>query len=298
MRDDSGYVGLGERSTSKARELAARLPTGRLPARWRRPSGIAVGVAGVIVYNWWVAAALQGRLLTSPDELFSDLEASGRPDATLLQHLDLAAGLIMVVAFLLRGPQGPDGRRREWPWMVAFAASGAVGGQFSYACPEGLSASCRAAEWRLALPHHHYVHVLAGIAEFVTLTVAVYLAWQRTRVRERPTTRVVRWTGRTLVVAYPLLGLAYLTDRMGAFVEPIFFVTFSAVVLVELFEPDRPARATADDQDPARAVRSTAALGDAEGAMPRAGSSATGSSATGSEGAAVMHDVRRRTSCG
>ena len=51
--------------------------------------------------------------------------------------------------------------------LVAFAVSGAVGGQFSYACPEGLSASCRAAEWRLALPHHHYVHVLAGIAEFV-----------------------------------------------------------------------------------------------------------------------------------
>ena len=69
--------------------------------------------------------------------------------------------------------------------------------------------------------------MLAGIVEFATATVAVYLAWQRTRPVERPTTRIVRWTGRTLVAAYPLLGYAYLTDRMGAFVEPIFFICFS-----------------------------------------------------------------------
>ena len=83
------------------------------------------------------------------------------------------------------------------------------------------------------------MHVLAGIAEFATATTAVYLAWQRTRPVERPTSRAVRWTGRTLVVAYPLLGFAYLTDRLGAFVEPVFFLCFSVMVLVELVEPDR-----------------------------------------------------------
>jgi Protein of unknown function (DUF998) len=197
-----------------------------------------VGVVWLAVYNWWIPVAFDRHLMTSPDELFSDLEASGRPDATLLQHLDLAAGIVLIAALLLRGSIGRTGRRSEWPWLVAFAVAGAVGGQFSYACPEGLSASCRAAEWRLALPHHHYVHVLAGIAEFIFGTVAVYLAWQRTRSQETPVTRTVRWTGRVMVVAYPVLGLAYLTDRFGAFVEPIFFTCFSAIVLAELFETD------------------------------------------------------------
>ena len=194
----------------------------------RRP--IAIGRGGIVLYNWWVAVVLHTHLLTTPDELFSDLEAVGRPDASLLQHLDLSAGIVLVAALLLRGRRGPFGPRAEWPWLVAFAASGAVGGHFAYVCPEGISAACRSAEWRLALPAHHYVHVLAGIVEFATATVAVYLAWQRTRPVERPTTRAIRWTGRTLVAAYPLLALAYLTDRLGAFVEPVFFVCFSVMV--------------------------------------------------------------------
>ena len=211
------------------------------PVAWRRPAAIGLGVVGLALYNWWIPVAISGRLLTTPNELFSDLEATGRPDATLLQHLDLAAGIVLVAALVLRGSQGRDGRRSEWPWLVAFAVSGAVGGQFSYACPEGLSASCRAAEWRLALPHHHYVHVLAGIAEFVFGTVAVYVAWQRTRPTESAVTRTVRWTGRVLVFAYPFLAIAYITDRFGAFMEPVFFTCFSVMVAVELLEADRRA---------------------------------------------------------
>jgi len=143
----------------------------------------------------------------------------------------------------VRGPVAGGLRRSEWPWLLAFALSGAIGGQFSYACPEGLSASCRAAEWRLALPHHHYVHVVAGIAEFVFGTVAVYLAWQRTRPKESVVTRTVRWNSRLLVLAYPVLGFAYLTDHFGAFVEPIFFTCFSVMIVVELLESDRGAPA-------------------------------------------------------
>lgn len=207
---------------------------------WRRPTGMAVGAVGLGLYNWWAVVAVHSHLLSSPDELFSDLEAVGRPDAAMLQRLDLVAGLVLITALLARGGRGPDGPRVEWPWLVAFAASGAVGGHFAYACPEGLSASCRATEWRLALPPHHYVHVAAGIAEFATATMAVYLAWQRTRPVERPTTLAIRWTGRALVVAYPLLGYAYLTDRLGALVEPVFFLCFSVMVLVELVETDHP----------------------------------------------------------
>lgn len=210
----------------------------RPPAPWRRPVAIGVGVLGLAFYNWWIPVALSGRLLTNPDELFSDLEASGRPDAGLLQHLDLAAGIVLLIALLVRGPVVRGLRRSEWPWLLAFAVSGAVGGQFSYSCPEGLSASCRAAEWRLALPHHHYVHVAAGIAEFLFGTVAIYLAWQRTRPKASTVTRTVRWNARTLVLAYPVLAFAYLTDRFGAFVEPVFFTCFTVMVVVELLESE------------------------------------------------------------
>ena len=37
-----------------------------------------------------------------------------------------------------------------------------------------------------------------------------------------------------IAVGYPILGLVYLTDRLGAFVEPVFFVAFSAMVLTEI----------------------------------------------------------------
>jgi len=227
----------------------------RAVAPWRRPVAVAVGVVGIALYNWWIPVAFDRHLMTSPNELFSDLEATGRPDATLLQHLDLAAGIVLLAALLLRGSVGRTGRRAEWPWLLAFTVAGAVGGQFSYACPEGLSASCRAAEWRLALPHHHYVHVAAGIAEFVFGTVAVYLAWQRTRSQESPVTRAVRWTGRTMVIAYPLLGVAYLTDRFGAFVEPIFFTCFSVMVLTELVETVRTTHVSRRLTTPAGLVR-------------------------------------------
>ncbi|MEO9181248.1 MAG: hypothetical protein ABI298_06325, partial [Acidimicrobiales bacterium] len=115
-----------------------------------------LGLAGIVLYNWWVYVLVGTTILTSTDEFFSDLESTGRPDATLFQHLDLAAGIVMVVAFLLRGPWGPRGKRGEWRWLVFFAIAGAVGGHYSYACPEGLSTACRTAEWHLRLPLHHY----------------------------------------------------------------------------------------------------------------------------------------------
>ncbi len=243
MRHDQAFPRMTGPDHPEVTPGPVEAPVQPVVARWRRPLGVTLGVVWIALYNWWVPVAFDRRLMTSPDEFFSDLEATGRPDATLLQHLDLAAGIVLVVALLVRGPIGRTGRRSEWSWLLAMAVAGAVGGQYAYACPEGLSASCRAAEWRLALPPHHYVHVVAGIAEFTFGTMAVYRAWQRTRPRESGVTRAVRWTGRVLVFAYPVLGIAYLTDRFGAFVEPIFFTCFSVMVAVELLESarvDRP----------------------------------------------------------
>ena len=198
-----------------------------------------LGLLGIVLYNWWVYVVVATNLLSSTNAFFSDLEATGRRDASLFQHCDLAAGIVMLVALLLRGPWGPKGKRREWPWLLLFALAGTAGGHFSYACPEGLSAACRSAEWHLRLPLHHYLHVISGIIEFAMMTTAVYFAWKRTREEKTLVATGVRWTWRAMLVGYPLLAIAYLTDRFGSFVEPIFFIAFSAMIFIELFEPRR-----------------------------------------------------------
>ncbi len=196
-----------------------------------------LGVAGVVLYNWWVVVPFVPGLMPSVNGFFSDLEATGRPHATLMSDADLSAGVLLVAALLLRGSMARTGVRREWKWMVAFAVAGAVGGRYPYACAEGLSATCRQLEWHLELPLHHYVHVVSGIAEFATLTVAALIATRRTRHDGTREGRAYSAVVVTLLAGYPLLALVYLTDRLGTLVEPIFFVAFSAMVLTELFEP-------------------------------------------------------------
>jgi hypothetical protein len=200
------------------------------------------GVAGVLAYNWWALVPFVPGLMPSVNGFFSDLEASGRPHAALMSDADLMGGTLILVALLLRGSAAGTGARPEWKWMVGFALAGAVGGRYPYACAEGLSASCRRLEWHLQLPLHHYVHVLSGIAEFATVTVAVVLAMRRTRGDGTLEARIYSGLVKLLVIGYPLLGLVYLTDRLGTLIEPVFFLAFSLMVLTELFEPSaRPA---------------------------------------------------------
>lgn len=79
--------------------------------------------------------------------------------------------------------------------------------------------------------------MVSGIAEFATLTVAAVLAARRTRGQSTTPARLY-WGIRTaLLVGYPFLAIAYLGDRLGALVEPYFFVVFSVMVLAEVFEP-------------------------------------------------------------
>jgi hypothetical protein len=197
----------------------------------------ALVIGGVIAYNWWVVVPFVPGLMPSVNGFFSDLEVAGRPHAALMSDADMMAGVLLTAALLLRGAQAQGGPRREWKWMVAFAIAGGIGGRFPYACSEGLSAACRQMEWHLQLPVHHYIHVVAGIAEFATLTTAAVIAMLRTRKSGAPVARLYSWVVKVLVVAYPFLGVAYITDRLGTFIEPVFFVAFSMMVAVEVFEP-------------------------------------------------------------
>ena len=207
-----------------------------------------VGLVGIVLYNWWVYVVVATNLLTSTNAFFSDFEASGRPDATLLQHFDLAAGIVVFIALLIRGPWGPRGKRVEWRWLLLYAVAGALGGHFAYSCPEGLSSACRSAEWHLKLPLHHYLHVISGVIEFAAMTTAVFFAWKRTRDNHGWISRSIKGIAIVLLIGYPLLAVAYLTDRIGTYVEPIFFVCFSVMVAIELLEPRR--RVTRVDEIP------------------------------------------------
>ena len=139
-----------------------------------------VGVIGLVLYNWWLGALVHGGIVSSPDALFSDLEASGGRYAVVFSRLDIAAGVVLLVALALRGRWGVTGLRPEWWLLLVFAAAGAVGGFFPYSCPEGVNAVCRTAEWEFQLPWRQYVHVAAGIVEFAAATLAIVLARRRT----------------------------------------------------------------------------------------------------------------------
>ncbi len=180
----------------------------------------ALVIGGVVAYNWWVVVPFVPGLMPSVNGFFSDLEVAGRPYAALMSDADMLAGVLLTAALLLRGAHAQGGPRQEWKWMVAFAIAGGIGGRFPYACSEGLSAACRQMEWHLQLPVHHYVHVVSGIAEFATLTTAAVIAMRRTQTGWRARSPAVRLGGEALLVGYPLLGMVYLTDRLGTLVEP------------------------------------------------------------------------------
>jgi Protein of unknown function (DUF998) len=205
-------------------------------AATRQIIGEILGVAGLVAYNWWALVPLRPGLMKSPDELFSDLEVSGQPFASAMQHADFVSGLLVLAAFLVIGGRTVPGARREWIAMGVFGLAGAIGGIFSEACPDGISATCRHLEWTLALPLHHYLHIVSGIVEFGAITVALFWAYRRTSGDQTHRARVYRFLWKAIVVAYPFLALAYLTNRLGSIIEAVFFVIFSSIVVTQLLE--------------------------------------------------------------
>jgi hypothetical protein len=118
--------------------------------------------------------------------------------------------------------------------MLAFAAAGTLGGLFPEVCADGISAACRRMEWRFQLPASQYVHVVAGILEFATITIALAYAVTRTRRQRTRTARSYRRLAVGALIAYPLLGAAYLVNRMGGVMEGVFFAGFTIMVVTVL----------------------------------------------------------------
>jgi Protein of unknown function (DUF998) len=203
------------------------------------------GIAGLAAYNWWLLVPFKPGLMTSPDELFSNLEVTGQPYATLMQRADLAAGVLLLLAFAAAGHYGGRSGRREWLALLGFAVAGALGGLCPEVCADGVSAVCHRLEWRFELPASQYIHMAAGIVEFAAITVALIYAWRRTRGQRGGIPAVYRSLLAAALVAYPLLGAAYLVNRLGGVAEAVFFAGFTIMVVTELADQTRPARAAA-----------------------------------------------------
>jgi len=194
------------------------------------------GITGLLAYNWWILAPFKTGIISSPNELFSDLEIDGRPYATVMQHLDLASGMLLLITFLVIGSRRNYFNFKEWLATVIFAVGGALGGIFSETCSDTTNAVCRHAEWTLRLPLHHYLHLIVGIVEFGAISVALYFAYQRTKGGKSLTAKIYKMLAKGAIVAYPLLGLAYVTNRFGAYIEPVFFASFTLIVILQISE--------------------------------------------------------------
>jgi hypothetical protein len=219
------------------RERVASVAVAQPPsAPGRRVAAWILGLGWLAAYNWWILVPFKPGLMRSPDEFFSNLEVTGQPYAAAMQHADVAAGLLLLGAFLLAGRAGLAGGRREWLGMVTFAVGGAVGGLFPQVCADGISATCMSMEWHFQLSPSQYVHDGSGVVEFAGITLALLLAVRRTRRRRT----AAAWTYRGLVVAaavgYPLLAAAYLLNKFGGIIEAVFFVGFSIMIVTQLAE--------------------------------------------------------------
>ena len=91
----------------------------------RQEVSLALGLVGVVAYNWWVLVPFRRGLMTSVNGFFSDLEVSGHPDAGLMSHLDVAAGLLIALSLVVAG----RGWEAEHCWSNgAWSGSARLGG--------------------------------------------------------------------------------------------------------------------------------------------------------------------------
>lgn len=227
---------MGVQSLPPRLRLASR--SGSFPGEGRLLGARLTGMIGLGAYNWWLATPFVPGMLHSPKVFFSDLSADGQPHAAMLHRVDTIGGLLLLTALLLRGPSDGLTKRPEWPWLVGFAIIAATGGMFPYACSPGYDAACRRLQFDFQLPLHHYIHMVAGVLEFFTATMAIWLARRADPDGQSLPGRVAHVLFPALFVAYPLLGYAYLRDQVGSLVEPVFFLMFTAVVLAELSGPE------------------------------------------------------------
>lgn len=214
----------------------------------RRAVARALGLSGIVIYNWWVLVPLRPGLMRSSGELFSNLEVTGHPFASTMQHADLLSGLLLLAAFAVAGGRSVAAGHREWLAMMVFAAAGLAGGVFPETCDDGISSACREMELGFRLPASQYLHIAAGIVEFGAITIALLYAVRRAKGERTRIAMTYRTLAVAVVIGYPLLGVGYLTHWFGGVIEALFFTGFTVLVLAQIIERTRQPQRTGPAQ--------------------------------------------------
>lgn len=191
-------------------------------------AGGLLGTLGLLAHNWWVVIYPIG-WMPSFDALISEASATDQPHGWLLSGIDIGVGVALVAAlFLCRRTWLQHGRASVWWWSLVWALGGLVEGVFPLACSPSTNRTCEDAEWAFELAAHHYVHMAAGVVEFVAASIAILLVWRTPALGWL--SRLGAWLSLGILVVYPFLGLAFFTHRLSSIPEAVFFVMFSSAM--------------------------------------------------------------------
>lgn len=187
-----------------------------------------IGTIGVVLHNWWVVIYPLG-WMPSWHALISEAEATDQPHGWLLSGIDIVVGVLVIAAVLLiRHHYWGRAGRVVWWFALSWAFFGMLEGIFPLACSPSSNKVCEDAEWKFELAYHHYVHMGAGVFEYVSANLVAILAWRISSLGWL--SRFGKWMTIVMIVCYPFMGATFFTHRWSTISEAIFFVLYSTTI--------------------------------------------------------------------
>lgn len=192
-------------------------------------------VMGLLLFNWWIALPAFVPASGMFDRLISDATATGAPNADLLRWIEAIGAVLLLVALFVRGPLDGNSRvRRDWWCVVGLVVFEMVGAVFVEACESGTDRECFDRELALELPWHHYLHIVAGVAEWSLAVLAALYGWRRLRGTARGRVYAAMLVyGAVILVP---LAVTFVTHRLFSAVEFTIYAAFSTIIVLVVSE--------------------------------------------------------------
>ena len=194
----------------------------------RRRLALALGTVGAIAHNWWVVIYPLG-WMPSWHALISEAEATDQPHGQFLSTIDIIVGVFVIAGVLLVGREY-RGRRGRVVWWLALSWGffGMLEGIFPLACSPSTNKVCEDAEWKFELAYHHYVHMGAGVVEYLSANLVAIMAWRVGSLGWL--SRFGKWMTLAMVVFYPFMGATFFLHKWSTITEALFFVMYSTTI--------------------------------------------------------------------
>lgn len=191
--------------------------------QWRW--AVILGTIGVVAHNWWVVIYPLG-WMPSWHALISEAEATDQVHGRLLSNIDIVVGIFVIAGVLLvrRTYWGRPGRAVWW-FALSWGFFGMLEGVFPLACSPSSNKICEDAEWKFELAYHHYVHMGAGVLEYLSANLVAILAWRTPSLGWL--SRFGKWMTIVMICAYPFMGATFFTHKWSTISEALFFILYS-----------------------------------------------------------------------